>query len=814
MSRSRFAVMVPVLFCIPALLAQRAPAFDSIPLIIEKNQGQAPADVRYLSRYGTLQASFRRDEVEFNSTGGVSSPAILKLCGGAAQREPIGSKLLASRSNYFLGSDSSQWVTGVENDAEVVYSAVYPGIDLVFHGTGSSLEHDFRVAAGADPSRIAFRIEGARTAEIDANGNLRIELGSGKLILDKPQSFQESATGRRSIDSEFIVAPDGEVRFRLGTYDHTRELVIDPVLGFSTYFNGSGGSLPLAVATDKDGNVYVAGTASKGLPLKDPVEASPNGGAFVSSLDPTGKTLRFSTFLGSGDFAGISAIAIDSDGNVVVAGIASSKVPHAGALPAFSCSASLGCYFIASLSPSGAELNYAGMAGGGAGNYGDNVLYPTLTLDSKRNAYLTGITDDTAFLITPGTLGKSVPGYPQETAFVMKFSPAGEVVYSTVIPGKTGSNEGDTFAIAGSVVDADGLVTVGGTASTGLPTTAGVVGRQFPASNAAASQPAGFILELNPTASAIHYATYLPGTDEVGGITQDKSGNIWVAGSTAETNLPASAHAFQKTPPDSPAGCEGGFVMEVGDNGKHVLTATYLSGEYPTDSFYYCTGGLSGIALDSKDNVYVGGFTGSPNFPVRNPLVDFFDAQSGYAADMILAGLNPSLGSLIFGSYLNPWGYTQSENPITEAGSTFAALAVDSKGNLIVTGESYADAFPTTKNVFQPKSEEGGFITKIDMSVTAPSVCFNTTNLSFSPGSQPVSLNLTNCGDAMLHVKSVVSSSTLFSVESSCSVLVPGSSCTITVTYTATTPGRDQGTITITDDAPVQPQILEASSTP
>jgi hypothetical protein len=812
MRPKRLVSLLPFFFCASAFSVSNGASSHAIPLVIERNQGQAPAGVRFLTRYGDLEALFTKDGVEFMGLGENSDARASWRLQGAAPVEPLGSNRLPSHSNYFLGSDSTQWVTGIENDGEVVYSGVYPGIDLAFHGSGGNLEHDFRVAPGADASKIAIRLGGPDRPSLNSNGDLQIGLGSGKLILHKPQSYQESATGRQSIDSEFTVAPSGEIRFRLGHYDRSRELVIDPVFGFSTYFSGSEASLPLAVATDKDGNIYVAGSAeSAKFPLKNPLEKAPQFGGFVSSLDPSGKTLRFSTFLGSGDFAGISAISIDGAGNVVVTGIASSHVPHAGAPPAFSCSADSGCYFVASLDSSGSKLNYAGKAGGGVGNYGDNVLYPTLTLDSKRNAYLTGITDDPEFLITPGTLGNSASGVPYGSAFVMKFSPKGEVIYSTIIPGKPGNAEDDTFGITGIVVDADGLATIGGTASTGLPTTRGVVGYQFPNRNPAVSQTAGFVLRLNSTASAINYATYLPGTDQVGGIAQDKLGNIWIAGTTAETTLPVSAHAYQKTPtyfsPGSSA-CDGGFVVELGDSGRQILASTYLSGEYFEDSTDYCGGGLNGIALDSKANVYVGGFTGLSHFPMRNPLVDSFESQTGHAADMVLAGLNPSLSKLIFGTYLNPWG---------GGGTAFAALAIDSHNDLIVTGDSDADNFPTTPDVFQSKSPArlGGFISKIDLSAAAPSVCFNTTLLDFGPQPQvTLSVKLTNCGNAPLHIKSIVSSSKIFSVESSCSVVDPGASCPIDVTYTSTTPGRYSGTIIITDDAPVQPQVLFPFSTP
>ena len=56
-----------------------------------------------------------------------------------------------------------------------------------------------------------------------------------------------------------MVAVEGEVGFDVGTYDITRPLVIDPVLGFSTYLGGSSTETPLAIAVDSSGSAYVTG---------------------------------------------------------------------------------------------------------------------------------------------------------------------------------------------------------------------------------------------------------------------------------------------------------------------------------------------------------------------------------------------------------------------------------------------------------------------------------------------------------------------------------------------------------------------------
>ena len=67
-----------------------------------------------------------------------------------------------ARSNYFIGNDAAHWHSNIPNYGRVRYKQVYPGIDLTYYGSGRQLEHDFTVAAGADPAKIVFRLMGGR----------------------------------------------------------------------------------------------------------------------------------------------------------------------------------------------------------------------------------------------------------------------------------------------------------------------------------------------------------------------------------------------------------------------------------------------------------------------------------------------------------------------------------------------------------------------------------------------------------------------------------------------------------------------------
>ena len=76
---------------------------------------------------------------------------------------------------------------------------------------------------------------------------------------------------RRRFEGGTHVTHGNRIRFDVGDYDRTRELVIDPVLAFSSYFGGANADSIYAVAADPAGNAYVTGrTASVDFPTTFP----------------------------------------------------------------------------------------------------------------------------------------------------------------------------------------------------------------------------------------------------------------------------------------------------------------------------------------------------------------------------------------------------------------------------------------------------------------------------------------------------------------------------------------------------------------
>jgi hypothetical protein len=236
----------------------------------EHNVGQTAAEVDYVARGDGYHVYLTGGDAVIDLRGTDGGHAIrLDLLGAAPQPQATGESILAATSNYLLGGQD-RWVTDVAQYGAVRYASVWDGVDVRYYGTARQLEYDFIVAAGADTGAIRLAFEGAAGLRIDEHGALVIALDdSGRSILfQAPVSHQTADDGTRiAVDSRYVLHDDGTVGFVLGDYDDTRELVIDPVLSWSTYLGGTGFDSASGVDVDASGNVYVTGrTQSSGYP--------------------------------------------------------------------------------------------------------------------------------------------------------------------------------------------------------------------------------------------------------------------------------------------------------------------------------------------------------------------------------------------------------------------------------------------------------------------------------------------------------------------------------------------------------------------
>jgi hypothetical protein len=650
--------------------------------VFEANRGQTDAEVQFVARGAGYTAFLTSTEMVLQL--GDDATVHLKPVGTDPAARISGDDELPGVVNYFRHGPST--AISAPTYRRVRYVDIYPGIDLVYHhGRSGRLEYDFIVAPGADPDRIGVEIDGAERVELDAEGTLVMHTASGDVRQPRPFAYQEIDGVSRSVAADYIFDAGGGVRLRLGEYDRSRQLVIDPVITYATYLGGAGDEAKtnllgeVHVARDSLGNIYLTGTTrSANFPTTAGAYRNINGSAdlFVTKFSPAGAVL-YSTYLGGPCEDYGNAIAVDLNGNAYVTGV----VNGGGT-----------CYYtpgvlVAKLDPTG-HLVYGSRIGGSLldSSYGTGIA-----VDAAGHAYVTGVAKTSDFPTTPGAYRTA--GCPNDLqfagdGFVSKLSVDGTAfVYSTLLCGK-----GDDVP-TGIVIDSAGNAYVAGTtASSDFPlvhpiqTTrgGGVVGLS------------GFVSKLNPDGSQLLYSTYLSGSGSavINGIALDGQLNVYVTGETESVDFPTTPGVIQQHPGKRHciAGCTDAFVSKIAPSGSALVWSTYLYGEGDD------TG--NAIAVDRAGNAYVVGQTWSKLFPI----VDAFQSSNRGLDDAFVVKLNANATRLLYSSY---FGGSRSGNSPSTGSDAGTGIVVDDAGNAYIAGYTLSFDLPTTSNAFQ-RSLGGG----------------------------------------------------------------------------------------------------------
>ena len=664
-------------------LAGRA-TFAQIPASFEANVGQWDPAVRYAARASG-------HTLFLTTTGAVlasnTSSIALIMRGAATPLEPKPESRQPGVVNYLVGNDPSRWHVDVPTYAEVRYPSVYPGVDLVWRGTQAGLEYDFVVQPGADPTRIALTAEGASAVRVADGGDLVFRVGNNELRHQRPSLYQELGHSRRAVDGGYALNPDGSYGFRVGRYDRSKTLVIDPLV-FSTFLGGTAADDAQAVAIDADGNVYVGGnTVSTDFPVTAGVFQGTKTGindVFVTKLNPSATGLVYSTYIGGNQGANALGLGLDSARNVLLAGnTTSTNFPvTAGAISMTNAGGADG--FVVRLNATGSALLYSTYLGGSAN---ENVEDAAFTADGV--VYVGGQTSSTNFPTTAGAFQTTAPAGSH--AFIAKVDTVGgSLSYSTYLHG-TGNDD-----IRGVAVDASGfVVATGATTSSDFPTTAGSFQPAKPS-----SQPAGFVTKLNAAGSAPIFSTYMGASSQTSGeaAAVDASGNAYIAGASLAADFPTTAGAFRTTKPN--ASGSAGFVAKLNSAGSALTYSTWLNGTNGNDA-------LHAIRVDATGRAVIALSANSTDYPLANPIQG---TKAGSFYDAALSMLNASGSGLSFSTYL---GGANSD--------TMVDLAVDSGGNAYGVGSTLSTDFPSTAGVIQPTHTVGdsqntdAFVVKVQL---------------------------------------------------------------------------------------------------
>jgi hypothetical protein len=396
------------------------------------------------------------------------------------------------------------------------------------------------------------------------------------------------------------------------------------LIDFSTFLGGTGdehmdvsyafGS----TAVDSKGNIIVVGqTTSIDFPLKNAFQDHINGDSdgTVSKFHPNG-SLIFSTYFGGSAQEVITDVAVDSEDNIIIAGITGSPdFPLMNPLQSNFTGGSEGnadC-FVTKFSEDGQSLLFSTLFGG----TGSDWCY-TMNVDSNDRIAISGTTQSTNFPLLNPHQGTNAGALD---IFVSLLEADGQSLLFSTYLGTAGIDHGRRVDF-----DSQGDILLTGMAAIGELATEGAYQEEY-----AGGSSDAFLAKFNVNGT-LAYLTFLGGASNEWGndLAVDSEDNVVITGFTTSDDFP-TMNAYQ----DERVGSFDTFIAKFAPDGQSVVFSTYMGG---SSSDYG-----NAVTIDSQDRTIVAGQTDSVDFPTTFPL----DTTESVHNNVSLVVLNQD-GSLLF----------------------------------------------------------------------------------------------------------------------------------------------------------------------
>ncbi len=556
--------------------------------------------------------------------------------------------------NYFKGNDPGAWQRKVACYRKVLLNNIAEGVSLQLYESEGGLRYDIFVEPGADPSQLGLTIEGANSCRISQDGALHLTIDHGVVVHDRLFVYQVREGAAQPIPAEFSLH-NSTIGFRIGSYDKSLPLVIDPLIN-GTLVGGAARETIVGMAVSAPGEVLAAGT-TQADDFPRTVGAyrtshSANEDAFVVKFSDYGATLVFASIFG-GEAADVcQGMALDSQGNIVIAGqTLSSNLPTTPGVFQENLAASSDG-FVAKLSGDGSTLMSASYVGAE-----DADLPYALAVDERDNVYVAGVTRSEEFPTTPDAFASASGGH--NDAFVSKFNPSlSGLIYSTFIGGT------DHDFARKICLGAEGeLLIAGGTRSL-----------DFPATNSSYIDPAKnnelvFVCKLNAAGSALAYSIPFGGEgyNIVHDLAIDKDGAPIAVGHTLAAGFPLKGVKNSRL-----RGSKGAFVAAIASDGTDIGASLIFRASGRDEA--------RGLAIGSDGSIYVVGQTDSPVFPFTN---GSFDPGHNGNSDGFLVRLTSDLSDILYATFIG--GSERDEARL---------VALDAEDIVYVGGSTSSGDFP------------------------------------------------------------------------------------------------------------------------
>lgn len=595
-----------------------------IDLPFIKNENQTNEKVKYYARTFAGTVFISDDAITYsllkkNKEGNKMGWTLKEKMLKTTAAKAEGLDPAVTKVNYLKGN-KNKWHRNVQTFQGISYGEIYKNIHLALKASGNNIEKIFTVTEGGKPENIKVAIEGAKKLKLTAEGELKIVTEIGTIRMTRPMAYQEIDGTRIFIPVSYSIDNDQTAYgFHVKDYNKKYPLVIDPLLA-STFIGGSGDNFLHEIAVDPDGNVIVAGH----------VWSSPDYPVTPGAYDPT----------------------YNADTDIVISKLDSS-------LSTLLASTFLG---------------------------GDSVeTFYSLLVDLNGDIYVSVGTSSSDYPVTPGTYDAGHGGL-----YISKLSSdLSDLVATTLLPGQR------------MALGPDGAIYVMGSISTpdDYPATPGAYDTSHNGERDI------YVAKLDPSLSTLLAATYVGGNNSeyLSDMVISPAGHILIAGSTSSSDYPVTAGAYNTENSGSSY-----FISQLDSSLSSLLSSTFFVNGYSYN--------LTDIKADLDGNVFIAGTTHSQDFQTTPGAYD--ETWNGLE-DAFISKFDPSLSALLASTFL---GADQDEYA--------SEMVIDSEGNIYLAGSTFSLDFPITPGAYNDQHNNyymahgsspfptDAFISKLDNDLT------------------------------------------------------------------------------------------------
>lgn len=251
-----------------------------------------------------------------------------------------GDNSFTEKYNYFIGNNSRKWASDVRAFSQITYKNIYNGIDLRFYSMYGKLKYEWIVKQGADAGLIKLEIAGADSLKVFEN-SLIIKTSIGNFSDRNLNCFCKNNQYKNSTVKCGYKLQNNILSYEIDEkLNKNYEIIIDPILIFSTYSGSRGDNFGYTATFDVKGNLYAGGITDnthgeypvtpgafqtickKGMgrePVNLPCDIT------ISKYDSSGKNLLYATYIGGIDDDYPHSMVVNSDTELVVFGTTYSK---------------------------------------------------------------------------------------------------------------------------------------------------------------------------------------------------------------------------------------------------------------------------------------------------------------------------------------------------------------------------------------------------------------------------------------------------------------------------------------------------------